>query len=58
MEQLGIGNFIGIGMCMFAFIGFTPFIIESLGGSLELGIIIASISTPIIFVTAFYLAMK
>jgi len=47
VNKLGIGNYIGIGLCIFAWVGLMPMSFKSIGASLELGIFITAITIGI-----------
>ena len=56
--NLGIGNYVGIGMFLFTFVGLTPLIFEELGFSLESGILITSILLGILVPIILYFSDK
>ncbi len=58
-KRLPISNTIGIGMTMFAFIGFTPAVLSNIFGlSLGWGIFTTAIAFPIIYCPIIYLVVN
>ena len=57
-NRLGLGSYIGIGLCMFAFTGLTPFAFENLGLSLEVGISLTGFIMGILIPCLFYFKSK
>lgn len=57
-KKLGLGNYVGIGMCTFAWVGLMPFAFENLGASLKSGIITSAISIGILVPLLIYFSKK
>jgi hypothetical protein len=57
-KYLGVGNYIGIGLCMMAWVGLMPFCFQQIGSSLEVGILVDAISTGLLIPIIIYYKLK
>ncbi|GAG87702.1 unnamed protein product [marine sediment metagenome] len=57
-DEMNILNYIGIGMCIMAFVGFTPLVFQSFGISLEMGILISAVGLGILIPIFLYFKIK